>query len=195
MNYFENPKEICINGNYYKIRTDYRDILTILEAFEDKELLQTEKLEVLISILYKDTPPNCEETFIKAYQFLDVNIEEFFYNRNKKVNKKKNNKSEERYYSFVKDWQLIVGALNNYFGFSIREAEYIHWWDFIAAFNNIGESTFSHVIDLRKRKKENKLTDDEKKYYYKNREWLDLDYEEIDYNKLFDDLNKNLGRR
>ena len=75
MIYFENPKTLTIAGKEYKIRTDYRDILTILEAFEDKNLLKQEKLKVMITILFEEKPPLIEETFEKSYMFLDVDIE------------------------------------------------------------------------------------------------------------------------
>ena len=194
MIYFENPKTLNINGVDYKIRTDYRDILTIIEAFEDKRLLRREKIEVMITILFEEEPPLIEETFEKSYMFLDVDIEGLCgYKRNKKSDA--NNNTETKLYSFVKDWQLIVAAMNKYFGTSIREIEYLHWFDFIAAFNNLGECSFNSVVDLRRRKKQGKLDKEEKQYFYKNREWLDLDYEEIDYKSLLNELNSKLPER
>lgn len=191
MAYFENPKSLEIKGKEYKIRTDYRDILTIIEAFEDKSLLQREKLEVMITILFEEKPPLIEETFKKSYMFLDVDIEGMYYNKSKP--NKTNSNTETKLYSFVKDWQLIVAAMNKYFGCSIREMPYLHWFDFIAAFNNLGECSFTSVIDLRRKKKQNKLNKEEKQYFYKNREWLDLDYEEIDYKSMLDELNSKLS--
>lgn len=194
MLYFENPKELVIEEKSYKIRTDYRDILTILSAFEDTTLLKREKLEVMIKILFEDEPPLIDETFEKSYMFLNADIEGL---SNEKKNKKiKQSKVEEsRLYSFTRDWQLIVAAMNKYFGCSIREIEYLHWFDFIAAFNNLGECSFTHIVDLRRRKKQNKLDKDEKMYYYKNRDWLDLDYEREDLNDVLDTLNSKLKER
>ena len=194
MIYFENPKTLTIAGKEYKIRTDYRDILTILEAFEDKNLLKQEKLKVMITILFEEKPPLIEETFEKSYMFLDVDIEALA--GIKKKNKNSTVSQEEtKLYSFVKDWQLIVAAMNRYFGCSIREMPYLHWFDFIAAFNNLGECSFTSVVDLRRRKKQGKLDKEEKQYYYKNRDWLDLDYEEIDYKSVIDELNSKLTER
>ena len=193
MNYFDNIKSINIQGKEYKIRTDYRDILTIIEAFEDKELTNYEKFDVLIEILYIDKPPLISETYEKAVNFLDADIEALVYGKKGKNNN--SSSSNGRLYSFIKDWQMIASAMNKYFGFSIREKDYIHWFDFIGAFNDLGECSFTHIVDIRKRKKENKLTKEEKQYYYKNREWIDLDYEEIDMEDILDKLNENLGRR
>jgi hypothetical protein len=194
MNYFDNIKSLIIEGKEYPIRTDYRDILTIIEAFEDKELTRYEKFDVMIDILYIEKPPLIKETFEKAIYFLDVNIDALVYNKKVNYNSNQNNNNNYRLYSFIKDWQMIASAMNKYFGFSIREKDYIHWFDFIGAFNDLGECTFTHIIDIRKRKRENKLTKEERQYYYKNREWIDLDYEEIDYEELLNTLNENLER-
>lgn len=193
MLYFENPKSLTIQGKEYKIRTDYRDILTIIEAFEDKRLLKSEKYKIMITILFEQQPPLIEETFLKSLMFLDVDIEGLT-NLNKPT-KKNETPTETKLYSMVKDWQLIVAAMNRYFGCSIREMEYLHWFDFIAAFNNLGECSFNSVVDLRRRKKQGKLDKEEKQYFYKNREWLDLDYEEIDYKSLLNELNSKLPER
>lgn len=190
MLYFENPKSLIINGEEYAIRTDYRDILTILYAFDDKDLTRVEKLEIMFKILFIDKEPLCtEESIVKCYSFLECDIDSLAGKKTvSQVKKENDNVGDYKYYSFVKDWQLIVAAMNKYFGCSIREMEYLHWFDFIAAFNDLGESTFTSVVDMRKRKKEGKLDADEKKYWFKNKEWLDLNYEEVNINDILSNM-------
>ena len=46
------PTTVEINGTEYAIRSDYRDILTIIEAFSDAELTDEDKAEVTLDIFY-----------------------------------------------------------------------------------------------------------------------------------------------
>ena len=45
------PRRVEINGRSYAIRTDYRDILRILVAYDDPELEPKEKISALRSRL------------------------------------------------------------------------------------------------------------------------------------------------
>ena len=48
------PSDLEVGGKLYKIRTDFRDILTIMLAFADPELDEREKYAVMLTILYED---------------------------------------------------------------------------------------------------------------------------------------------
>ena len=48
----ELPQSIEVGGVNQPIRTDFRDILTIFEAFNDSELSQEEKVMVCLRIMY-----------------------------------------------------------------------------------------------------------------------------------------------
>ena len=50
----ELPRKLSVKGNDYQIRTDYRDILKILIAFNDPNLADEEKVFICLFILYKD---------------------------------------------------------------------------------------------------------------------------------------------
>ena len=42
------PEELTLGGEDYPIRTDYRNVLQVFEAFQDPELTQEEKWIVVI---------------------------------------------------------------------------------------------------------------------------------------------------
>lgn len=48
------PVTLTVAGNEWRIRTDYRDILTIMEAYSDPELSDREKAWIMLNILYVD---------------------------------------------------------------------------------------------------------------------------------------------
>lgn len=68
------PSTLEVGGKLYKIRTDFRDILTIMLAFSDPELDEREKYAVMLTILYEDHDIPAEdvpEAIERAIWFLD----------------------------------------------------------------------------------------------------------------------------
>ena len=60
-------------------------------------------------------------------------------------------------------------------GTEIRALEYLHWWTFIAAYNEIGDCTFSQVVNIRNKRAMGKPLDKgEREFYRKNRELVDF---------------------
>ena len=48
------PTTLEVAGKERKIRTDFRDMLVIMQAFADPELQPAEKYDVMLMILYDD---------------------------------------------------------------------------------------------------------------------------------------------
>ena len=74
---FDLPKSLDVGGKSWDIRTDYRDILTVIQAIDDPDLKNNEKIYVCLSIIYIDfdeMPSELyEEAFIAAMSFIDRN--------------------------------------------------------------------------------------------------------------------------
>lgn len=47
---YDLPVSVEVNGTEYKIRSDYRDILTIIEAISDKDFTEADKAEAMLDI-------------------------------------------------------------------------------------------------------------------------------------------------
>lgn len=69
------PTELEVNEKRYRIRSDYRDILKIIQAYNDPELEEKEKCYVALKILYinfENIPEkDMEEAYRKAVWFID----------------------------------------------------------------------------------------------------------------------------
>ena len=159
------PTSLEISGKEYKIRTDYRDCILILQAFADVELTLEEKAQVLLEVLYLDTPEeaNLQEAYDKAVWFLNCGDKVVSPVKGKPL------------YDFEQDEQIIFSAVNKVAGKEVRELEYMHFWTFISLFNEIGEGTFSTIVSIRNnRNKGNQLENHEKEFYRNNRELVDL---------------------
>jgi len=52
-------------------------------------------------------------------------------------------------YDWEKDFKIIIAPINRVLGYDVRGKEYLHWWTFLSAFMEIGESTFSTYVNIR----------------------------------------------
>lgn len=156
------PKSLEIKGTEYAIRTDFRDVLTIITAFNDPDLEDKEKLFTCLYILYEDfeniRPDDYEEAYMQAVRFIDCGEEP------------KEGKNP-RLMDWEQDERILFPAINSVAGYETREKEYIHWWTFMGYFMEIREGVFSQVLSLRQKKnKHKKLEKWEQEFWRSNKD-------------------------
>lgn len=164
MNKHTLPKSVEIAGQECAIDTDYRNILDIFEILNDPDLLPQEAAFIAMDWFYED----------KTYK-LDVKtaLTEMFSfiacgDDNEK--KKSNGYEKEKLYDWDFDFNIIIAPINKILGYDVRGVEYLHWWTFMSAFMEIGESTFSTYVGIRKKLSRNiKLEKYEEKIYKEHR--------------------------
>lgn len=176
----ELPTKLQIAGKEYPILdTDFRVALLILEAFNDENLGQDERIYIMLDALIGFSnlkQEDYEEAVYKCYWYLDGGKE---YNSRKIVPK-------------VMDWeqdeQLIFSAVNHVAGKEVRLEPYVHWWTFLGFFNEIQDGLFSYVLAIRQKKADGKKLDDpEKEYYKKNKDLIDFKKKETKEEREFKD--------
>lgn len=155
------PHSLDVNGKLYRIRTNFRDILKIISAFNDRELEDNEKVYVCLFILYKDfgniKRSEYESAFKAALSFIECG------------------QNSAKPMLHIMDWEqdesIMFPALNKVAGFEVRAAKYIHWWTFLGYYMEIREGVFSHVLNLRlKKAKGKKLEKWEKEFWNANKD-------------------------
>lgn len=162
------PTKIKVNDNIYNINSDFRTIINIILAFEDKELTNNEQVYIMLKNLYKEEvrQEDTYEAMKKALKFIDGGIEPELENDIK----------PKRIYSFKKDGNYIFSGINQTHHINLSENENMHWWVFLSFFMDMStDCTFGELIYYRKRKNENKLTKEEKEQYKKIKKLVDLD--------------------
>lgn len=155
------PTKLEIDGKEFDIRSDFRAILDILSAFEDVNLTTEEKTIVMLKILYPkyDEIEDMQTAIEKACWFIDGGTEY------------ENKDNQKPVMSWEQDFKLIIAPINKVLGYECRAKEYVHWWTFLSAYNEIGESTYSTVTSIRsKRNKGKKLEKWEKDFLREHRE-------------------------
>lgn len=170
MNYLTDtfPDAVMIDGKEFSINTDFRTCLKAILAFEDEELAEVEKQIIMLSLLYPIIPDNVNEAQIMAIKFLDGGEEETDPENNKVS-------GSERLYSFSKDSKFIFAGIFQTHGIDLEKVESLHWWKFLTLFMDISDKCFfSYLVYIRGQLHKNKLTKEEREWYVKNKNIVDL---------------------
>ena len=169
---WEFPTSLNIGGVEYEIRTDYRAVLDLLTALNDPELVDEDEnltaymqSQVILQIMFPDCDSipqeHIQEALDKVAEFIDMGI------------------SDDRKKPKTMDWEqdapILIPAINKVLNCEIRAQKYMHWWTFLGAYMEIGESLFSNVIHIRQKKaKGKKLEKWELDFYKENQSLIDF---------------------
>lgn len=188
---YELPTAVSINDEEYLIRkqADYRVILDVIDALQDPELTQEEKVFAALIIFYDgidsvesvvtsfDSADKLHEAVKLMYSFINCGDEDIGYKTHHKV------------IDWVQDEKLIVSAINNVAHTEIRALNYLHWWTFIAYYMAVGESSLATVVGIRdKISRGKKLDDFEKQFKRDNPEYFRWKRDEQEGQQLLDAL-------
>ncbi len=162
------PTSLTVDGESKPINTDFRDVITILNAINDIDVPEREKNVILLSNLYVDdftTFIDIDDAIKQAIWFIDWGKE---YNSI--------NENSPRLMDWEQDYNLIISAVNNKLSITdVRNLKYMHWWTFLGYFSERGECQFSTVTGIRdKLNKGRKLEKYEREILRENREQIIL---------------------
>lgn len=155
------PRSVTVRGVAHPIRTHFNDILNILQAFDDPELEDGEKVYICLCILYRDfdalDPDIYEDAFKAALDF----IEHGAHGSGRNV----------RLMDWRQDESLVFPAINKVAGFETRSAKYLHWWTFLGYYMEISDGVFSQILGMRaKRARGKPLEKWEREYWSANKD-------------------------
>lgn len=170
------PETLTVGGREYPIRTDYRDVLQVLEAFSDEELEHIEKWIVAVYLLFEDF--SCADDVLEAVEDgfdLGEAVEQISWFLS--VGKLEEKDRDAPLYDWKQDEQMIFAAVNKVAGREVREADYMHWWTLSGYVNGVDKDDFwTFVISIRdKLNKKKKLEKNEREFLNKNRELVILE--------------------
>lgn len=162
------PTGLTIAGKEYGINSDYRAVIKVFTALNDYELKKENNYvqsAVILSLFYDDYETIPEEHWQEALdqmkEFIDMGIED--------------DSKAPKLMDWEQDAPIIIPTINKVLGTEIRAEKYIHWWTFLGAYMNIGESLFSNVIHIRSKKaKGKKLEKWEQEFYKANKSIIDF---------------------
>lgn len=164
---WELPETLNVNGTDYKIRTDFRAILDIINCFSDPNYEDDEKWIVCLTILYEDfddmPESDYENAMLQAKWFIDCGID------------RESDNKKPALMDWEQDGSIIIPAINRVLGYECRSQRNLHWWTFISAYMEIGESLFSNILSIRnKQLKGQKLEKYEREFMRENQDLVIL---------------------
>lgn len=165
MSVFDLPTSLDIAGTTYQIDSDFRAVLNALLAYDDPDLTDAEKMELLLDNIFLDfrqiPPQDIAEAYKVAIGFIDAGQE--------------SGGNTKRSMDWEQDAALIFPAVNRVAGCEVRSLPYLHWWTFIGYFMEIRDSVFSSVLSLRqKRNRGKKLEKHEEEFWKENKRICEL---------------------
>lgn len=181
---YDLPKTVAFGGREWEINTDFRDVLTVLIAFEDPDLTDAERAYVCLYNLFNDfeeiPKEQMQDALDAALRFIDRGEE---------------SDGGPRTMDWEQDAGIIFPAVNAVAGFEVRATEYLHWWTFCGYFMELKESTAATVFALRqKRAKGKKLEKWEQEFWRENKKLCQLRRKLTEEEKAEDErLRKLLG--
>lgn len=164
---YDLPTSLEIGGKEYEIRSDYRATLDICVSLSDPELEDRDKALVALTILYPDFEDmpleHYREALEKCCWFINGGEED-------------SGPKAPKLLDWEQDFKLIAAPINRVLGQEIRSIKYLHWWSFVAAFNEIGgDCTFAQVVAIRDKQARHKALDKaEKEWLKRNRHLVDF---------------------
>ena len=165
---YDLPLAVTIDGVQFKIRErcDYRIVLRCINALNDNELSNKQRLQCALIIFYED---------YDQIQDLETAIGEMLriisYDDT-------GNSGQQRpaLMDWEKDFKQIAPPISRILGYDVRMPEkYTHWWTFIGGYMEIGECTFATIVSIRaKKQKGKKLEKWEDEFYREHYDKINL---------------------
>ena len=164
------PQTLKVCNKDYAIRSDFRNILTIIMAYNDKDLSNEEKVFVCLHRIYVDLDqmPKDKETYAAAIKAATEFIE----------CRMTDGKPSPKVVNWEKDEQLIFPAINKVAGTEVRALQYMHWWTFLGYFQAIDrDDLWGVVLTIRQKKAmHKKLEKHEQEFFAANRDLCSVEF-------------------
>ena len=158
------PTTLNVNGKDWKIRTDFRDVMTVIYALNDPNLENKEKAYIVLYIIYEDFDDMKDSDYKAAFDAACA-----FINHGSKSG----NAPKARMVDFEQDEHILIPAINRIAGQDVRGMDYLHWWTFLGYFMEIGDCTYSHVLNIRQKRSKGKALDKwETEFFASNKDMI-----------------------
>lgn len=129
------PEGVTVDGKFYQLDFDFRNVFRMLEVLEDNTLLPEAKYYNAMKCL-TSRPRNCEKVIAEVKKALFRQ-------------KKKGSEPDKKVTDFVQDAGLIRAAFRQAYGIDLYR-EKLHWIEFVELLNGIPEGTrYSEVVEIR----------------------------------------------
>lgn len=131
------PQRVWVKGEALEVNTDFRVILTIFAALQDPDLTDQEKSWVVLCRFYKEPEKiqDPDEALAAFAAFADCGT---------------GGRQGPRLMDWIQDYPILAPAIDRVLGYSSRSCPYLHWWEYLGAFREVGDGLFAQVVAIRR---------------------------------------------
>lgn len=134
------PNTICVNGEFFSIKTDFREWLKFGEIIKQEEFQLME-----IAFLFKNEIPRINPLRELVSFYINENL----------TPKKSEDSGNKKVFDFIEDGEYLVGSFQSAYGIDLTSTD-MHWHRFQALFRSLPEdSKVMQIISRRTWKKSN----------------------------------------
>lgn len=160
------PSSYVVGGREYKINSDYRDVLEIIEIMQDRDKNERVRTVVALSLFYDGFDDMPTEHYHEALRCMVDFIN---------CGEPEDDRPSPKTIDWEQDRMIIASEINKVAGTEVRALPYLHWWTFISYFNGIGDGQLSFIVSIREKlRKGKKLEKHENEFYRANRSKVDF---------------------
>lgn len=164
------PDRVEINGQDYKIRTDFRTSVLFEIMMQDDELDNKAKVRKGLDLYYPVIPDDLSGAIDTALWFYRCGREETTVQKRMAARRGKN-----QVYSFEHDAGLIYAAFLMAYNIDLQDIQYMHWWRFRYLFNSLPKDCeFVRAMEYRSMDISDKMPKEQKEWYKKMKRLYEL---------------------
>lgn len=179
------PKEVNIEGEDYKINSDFRTSILFELLMQDNSINEEDKIIQALELYYPILPTDLNKAIEGILWFYRCGKDEV-ETKNKGTGKSTN------VYSYDYDDDYIYSAFLDQYNIDLQDVDYLHWWKFKAMFKALKEDNEIVKIMGYRAMDVNKIKDKEQKAHYtKMQELYKIPIAKDERNKL-DEINNIL---
>ena len=135
-----NPEYVEIDGEKYKINTDFRYAIECNRIAEDESIGDFERALAIIYVLFGDkginTPDHYEKLLRMAKKYLSCG-------------KELESTNEKPDMDFIQDYDYIETSFQSDYGINLEDTE-MHWWKFMKLMNGLSNSELGNCCILNR---------------------------------------------
>lgn len=130
------PSHITIDGERYRLRLDFRNVLKMMDVMDRKDILPQARDYLALKCIMRRPPKDCRKALRHVRLFL------FGESRHT---------DEKRVTSFAQDADMIRAAFMQEYGINLYRAK-LHWFEFTAFLYNLPPGNkYTEVVSIRAR--------------------------------------------
>lgn len=162
------PEAVMVGGKMYRVNTDFRDVLDIIDHLTDPNDSEMERWYIAMALFYEDFAGMPQSDYSEAMNRLAAFIDGG-------TPPPQNRKPPRRLMDWQQDAAMIASGVNKVAGCDVRGLPYLHWYTFLGYFSAMGEGALSTVVGIRNKLQSHKpLEKWEREYYRDHKAEVDL---------------------